>query len=148
MAQSRGVRAVRNKASKGANQKQTEHRAAHSAGPCDHGVTTDRPVDGTYPRYTIGDFLGYMRNRMDQSRGKYGELSFEKAKLTDQIRSMIARVKKYEQTGNTEWLVDAANFLMIEFLFPQHHEAHFRATSSSESPGVVLSDGQVAHRLV
>jgi hypothetical protein len=26
---------------------------------------------------------------------------------------------------------------MIEFMYPRHPEAHFRATSSNESPGVV-----------
>jgi hypothetical protein len=31
--------------------------------------------------------------------------------------------------------MDAGNCAMIEFMFPQHPNAHFRATDSTESPG-------------
>lgn len=37
--------------------------------------------------------------------------------------------------GNTEYLVDAANFLMIEFMHPAHPKAHYRATDKEGSPG-------------
>lgn len=46
-------------------------------------------------------------------------------------------VEKYQETGNTEYLVDAANYLMFEFMYPQHEKAHFRATDSGESAGIV-----------
>lgn len=46
-------------------------------------------------------------------------------------------VQKYKDTGNTEFLVDVANFLMLEFMFPQHEKTHFRETDSSESAGIV-----------
>lgn len=39
-------------------------------------------------------------------------------------------------TGNTENLLDASNMCRIEFLFPKHPKAHFRAQSSKESPGL------------
>lgn len=39
--------------------------------------------------------------------------------------------------GNTEYLVDAANFLMIEFMHPAHLVAHFKATDNTGSPGRV-----------
>lgn len=45
-------------------------------------------------------------------------------------------INKYQQTGNTEYLCDAANYLMFEFMYPQKEGAYFRATSSSESAGV------------
>lgn len=52
-------------------------------------------------------------------------------------------MKKYEETGNTEYLVDAANYLMFGFMYPQHTNAHFRATASEESAGLVgLSVGE------
>jgi hypothetical protein len=54
----------------------------------------------------------------------------------DAIASLKKRLKKYEETGNTEWLVDIANFAMIEYMYPQHEQAHFRATDSHESPGL------------
>jgi hypothetical protein len=42
--------------------------------------------------------------------------------------------------GNAEYLVDAANFLMIEFMHPAHPAAHYRATDASGSPGRVMSN--------
>ena len=33
--------------------------------------------------------------------------------------------------------MDAANYAMFEFMYPQHPEAHFRATDSHESAGIV-----------
>ena len=46
-------------------------------------------------------------------------------------------IAKYKETGNTEYLADAANYLMFEFMFPQVAGAHFKATDSDESAGVV-----------
>lgn len=46
-------------------------------------------------------------------------------------------VDKYIEMGNTEFLCDAANYLMFEFMYPQHEKAHFRATDSSESADIV-----------
>jgi hypothetical protein len=37
--------------------------------------------------------------------------------------------------GNTEYLMDAANGLMIEFRFPQVPNASFKATDDGKSPG-------------
>ena len=45
--------------------------------------------------------------------------------------------KKYNSTGNTEYLVDASNYLMFEFMYPQHPKAHFKATDSKDSAGIV-----------
>jgi hypothetical protein len=81
-----------------------------------------------------------MRNRMRVSRHKYGPLD-ESMRVGDYIESMYVRVKKYEATGNTEWLMDAANFLIIEVMYPSHEKAHFRATDSNESPGYVTIFG-------
>ena len=53
----------------------------------------------------------------------------------DAVRSLLARLDKYAQTGNTEYLMDAANFAMIEFMHPKHPDAHFEATDSKGSPG-------------
>lgn len=81
------------------------------------------------------DFIQKMRNRMVTSFYKYGPVE-QNAGRTDEIESLKDRVGLYEKTGNTEWLIDVANFAMIEFMFPQHKKAHFRATDSRESPGV------------
>lgn len=44
---------------------------------------------------------------------------------------------KYRETGNTEYLLDAGNYAMFEYMYPQHEKAHFRATDSSESADIV-----------
>lgn len=85
-------------------------------------------------------------DRFDQLRQNRVEVSFHKygpAKdnfgmgLVNAIASHDLCMKKYKETGNTEYLCDAANYLMFEFMYPQHEKAHFRATSSEESAGVV-----------
>jgi len=47
----------------------------------------------------------------------------------------MTRMRKYAETGNTEWLIDAANFAMIEFMHPRHPHAHFTGTDDDASPG-------------
>ena len=71
--------------------------------------------------------------RMATSYYKYGKV--EDATKVDKIESALARIVKYEQTGNTEFLLDASNFLMMEWLYPAHENAHFKATDSKESVG-------------
>jgi hypothetical protein len=56
------------------------------------------------------------------------------------LESLQKRIDKYIETGNTEFLMDAANFAMIEFMFPSHPSAHFRPTDSNESPGRAAYD--------
>ena len=86
-----------------------------------------------------GEFISLMKNRMVASFCKYGPVAENcgrKEQTIDEIKSLKKRLELYEKTGNTEWLVDVANFAMIEFMFPRHEKAHFKATDSDESPGV------------
>lgn len=77
---------------------------------------------------------------MEQSFYKYGPVAKnyggKKNRNIDAIESLKRYLKKYEETGNTEYLTDVANFAMIEFMYPSHEKAHFRRTGSDESPGV------------
>lgn len=78
------------------------------------------------------------KNRVQLSRLKYGRA--EKNFRTGNVNALGCLqlcIKKYADTGNTEYLVDAANYAMFEFMYPQHPEAHFRATDSHESAGIV-----------
>ena len=77
-----------------------------------------------------------MANRMAVSHHKYGILEAKYPDSAHAIDSAMQRIELYKKTGNTEHVIDAANFLMIEHLFPSHKKAHFRATSSQESPGI------------
>lgn len=78
------------------------------------------------------------RNRVETSFYKYGPArkNFSTGNV-QAIPTMERCIKKYQETGNTEFLLDAANYLMFEFMYPQHPKAHFRATDSGESAGIV-----------
>lgn len=79
-------------------------------------------------------FVVGMRKRMAVSFHKYGPVAAAAGKV-DALASLEQRLEKYRETGNTEWLMDAANFAMMEFMQPQHPQAHFRGTDADESPG-------------
>jgi len=66
----------------------------------------------------------------------YGPVAKNAGKGVDEIKSALKRIEKYQDTGNTEFLADAANFLMIEFMYPSHPKAHYRPTDHDESPGI------------
>lgn len=85
-------------------------------------------------------FLQGMLDRIATSHFKYGNMSESYPHDVDALKCMKKRLALYKATGNTEWLIDAANFLMIEFMYPAHRKAHFRPTDSHESPG--LSQGK------
>jgi hypothetical protein len=75
------------------------------------------------------------KNRMEVSFHKYGPIKENYGnKLVSAIKNLEARLDLYHKTGNIEYLADVANFAMIEFMYPQHPEAHFN--DLSESPGL------------
>lgn len=88
------------------------------------------------------DFVQKMKNRMLVSYMKYGAIKDAYPEKVDAVASLKLRLDKYAETGNTEWLVDAANFAMIEFMHPRHQDAHFRGTDAGESPGRERLDGR------
>jgi hypothetical protein len=71
-----------------------------------------------------------------QSYYKYGKASrnFVSGNV-DAIGCIKLCLKKFEETKNTEYLADVANYCMFRFMFPQDGEA-FRHTDSSESAGI------------
>lgn len=93
-------------------------------------------MDEKVPNTEFSDrFVYLMRNRMEMSYHKYGPLKRAFPTLIDAIGTMEKYIELYKQNGNTERLVDAANYLMIEFMLPRHPGAHFTATESKDSPG-------------
>lgn len=84
-------------------------------------------------------------DRFDELRQKRVEMSFYKYgsavhnfgdKLVNAIESHDLCIKKYLETGNTEYLCDAANYIMFEFMYPQKEGAYFKATESKDSAGI------------
>jgi len=83
------------------------------------------------------DFVRKMKNRIVVSHYKYGWMSDTYPELADAIGCLEQRLALFKETGNTEHLVDVANFAMIEFMYPRHPNAHFKGTDSDCSPGLV-----------
>lgn len=78
------------------------------------------------------------KNRVEVSYYKYGLIKENYGKgYINALESHDRAIKKYIETGNTEYLCDAANYLMFEFMYPQKAGAYFKATDSGESAGVV-----------
>jgi hypothetical protein len=88
-------------------------------------------------------FAQGMADRVAVSFCKYGAIAEAYPSRVDAIASLKKRLERYEQDGNTEWLMDVANFAMIEFMHPRHPLAHFVATDSDRSPGRVWNNGAV-----
>jgi hypothetical protein len=102
----------------------------------------DHIIRGGTPRtqYSV-EFLQGMVTRTLMSYPKYGHSREAIEAGMDPLAEVYARIRKYHETGNTEFLIDAANYCMIEFMYPSHENAHFRATDSSESGGRMMRDG-------
>jgi hypothetical protein len=90
-------------------------------------------------------FVEGMKARMDVSFYKYGLVADAYPDKVNAIDSLMARLRLYAvgdekkgiKPGNTEYLVDVANFAMIEFMHPRHPDAHFQGTDDDGSPGRV-----------
>lgn len=82
------------------------------------------------------DFTDKMVRRMATSYHKYGPMRKARDAGVLIMAAAEQRLALYRETGNTEYLVDAANFLMMEYTTPAHPKAHFEATDSDGSPGV------------
>jgi hypothetical protein len=101
--------------------------------------------DDGVPTFQVStQFLQGMVSRMGQGYHKYGPVKRAAAKV-DFIATAEKRIAKYLETGNTEWLMDAANYMMCEFMYPHHVDAHYRPTAGGESPGRTTQDGNVDH---
>lgn len=88
-------------------------------------------------------FVQGMLNRMSFSFQKYGFVADAYPDKLDALASLQQRIDKYLETRNTEYLIDAANFAMIEFMHPSLEEAVFDATDTDGSPGRVDKQGEV-----
>lgn len=92
------------------------------------------------------EFVVRMMSAMMVSFHKYGRVADAyplKFSAADDVR---ARMSKYRQTGNKHFLVDAANFAMIEAMHPGRKDgAEWAGNDAADSPGRTTASG---HRLV
>lgn len=85
-------------------------------------------------------FIQGMSDRMAVSYIKYGAIRQAFPDKVNAIKSLELRLKQYKETGNTEFLMDVANYAMIEFMLPAHPNAIFKPTDSRESAGRIWYD--------
>lgn len=96
-------------------------------------------------------FVQGMANRMGVSFFKYGPVPEAYPDKVDAIATGKEKIKLYLEggvvkgkaiePGNVEYLIDAANYMMIEFMYPRNPNAFFKATDSDGSTGRTWVDG-------
>lgn len=84
-------------------------------------------------------FISKMRNAIEMSHYKYGWASKTYPELAQSYKNIEVRLNLYLETHNKDYLVDIANFAMLEFMFPAFEDARYTPTDSDQSPG--LADG-------
>lgn len=84
-------------------------------------------------------FVNSMKNAMETSYYKYGHAKKTYPELAQAYKCIQQRLELYLKTHNSDYLVDIANFAMIEFMFPSFKDAKYDPKDSDQSPG--LADG-------
>jgi len=82
----------------------------------------------------VPEFEEKMRNRCIMGSFRYERMATKALPENkyNWIEDTLRRIKLYEDTGNTEHLVDAANLLMFEFKFGVHPNHHFSSVDDGE----------------
>ena len=83
------------------------------------------------------EFDKLRKSRVEVSYFKYGPArdNFGSGRV-DAIGSLELCLEKFKKTGNTEYLLDAANYAMFRYMYPLQGE-YFKTTDSGESAGTV-----------
>jgi len=82
------------------------------------------------------EFIIKMKNAIEMSHYKYGWASKTYPELAQAHKCIAERLEAYIKTHNKEYLVDVANFAMLEYLFPAFDDAHYTPQDSGNSPGL------------
>ena len=82
------------------------------------------------------EFVVKMKNAIETSHYKYGWMSKTYPELAQAYKCIAERLEAYEKTHNTEYLIDIANFAMIEFLHPAFPDARYVPTDDNKSVGL------------
>lgn len=85
-------------------------------------------------------FAERMCRAMMVSFHKYGRVADAYPAKFDAVADIRARLAEYRQSGNFWFLVDVANFAMIEAMHPRHELAHWGANDQTSSPGRVNAE--------
>jgi hypothetical protein len=80
-------------------------------------------------------FAAKMVRAMMVSHRKYGYVKDAYPHKMDAMADMMTRRGAYRTHGNFWFLVDVANFAMIEAMHPNHPDAHWGENDAHNSPG-------------
>lgn len=105
-------------------------------------ITLEWP-DEIQPPQLDEDFLQGMLDRMAVSTFKYGKVTVDAIRKRDMWETIVLRWNTYVETQNPEYLMDVANFAMIEYMVALLEGKQMRPTEGDESPGVVTFDGRI-----
>lgn len=81
-------------------------------------------------------FVMKMENAIVTSHFKYGSPQKTYPELAQGYKCIQERLELYLKTHNTEYLVDIANFAMLEFMFPAFADSQYIPMDSDQSPGL------------
>lgn len=82
------------------------------------------------------EFIIKMENAIETSHYKYGWMSDTYPELAQAVKCIQERLDLYNRTHNLEYLVDIANFAMIEYKHPSYPDASYTPQDSDKSPGL------------
>lgn len=77
-------------------------------------------------------FLALMLRRMELKR-ESGQLAANYPQKIHALDTVLNRLEAYVKSGNTAHLVDAANFLWIEFMYPSHDASYFQPIQEDQT---------------
>ena len=81
-------------------------------------------------------FVAKMKNAIETSHYKYGWASKTYPELAQAYKCIAERLEAYVRTHNKDYLVDIANFAMIEFMYPAFGDAVYKPTDDDKSVGL------------
>lgn len=82
------------------------------------------------------EFILKMKNAIEMSHYKYGWASKTYPELAQAVKCIQERLDLYEKTHNKDFLIDIANFAMLEYLYPSYKDSKYVPTDSKDSPGL------------
>lgn len=82
------------------------------------------------------EFITKMKNSIETSHYKYGWMSNTYPELAQAYKCIKERLDLYERTHNGDYLIDIANFAMIEYKYPSFPDYIYKAEDSDKSPGL------------
>lgn len=89
------------------------------------------------------EFIAKMQRAIEMSHYKYGWMSDTYPELAQAVKCIQERLDLYNKTHNLDYLVDIANFAMIEYKHPSYSDAHYTPQDSDKSPGLA---GGISHK--